>query len=169
MTGVSFEVTFDDSLVMNAFARVEADLARPAGLLWRLGAYGVDSTVRRFGEQAAPDGSPWAPLMPAYASLKPSGYDILYLTGALRTSQHFVVGAGEVQWGSGMIYAAVHQFGATIVPKSAKALHFQLGLGGVREVFAKSVTIPARPYLGLSAADRVEIPRIAGDYIRTLL
>lgn len=46
---------------------------------------------------------------------------------------------------SGVPYAAVHQFGATIVPRRGKFLVFPGPDGGL--VFAKRVTIPARPFL----------------------
>lgn len=42
-----------------------------------------------------------------------------------------------------MKYAAIHQFGGTIVPKNGKALKFQ---SGGRWFTVKSVTIPARPF-----------------------
>lgn len=60
-------------------------------------------------------------------------------------------GAHDLAWGSNKIYAAVHRFGAVIRPKTAEAVRFRLASGLVR---ARSVTIPARPYLGLSAEDR---------------
>jgi phage gpG-like protein len=170
MTGAAFEVVLDDSLVLGALDRLEAAAADSGPLLQIIGEYGVKSTVERFvTSEEAPDGTPWAALSPAYAAFKPAGYNILFLSGALLNSQHAVVGIGEVQWGSGMIYAAVHQFGATIVPKNAKALAFKLGLGGVLTVRVKSVTIPARPYLGLSAEDRKEIPLLAQDYFGRIM
>lgn len=43
-----------------------------------------------------------------------------------------------------MIYAGVHQFGATITPKNAKFLSWVTGDG--KRVFVKKVTIPARPF-----------------------
>jgi len=45
----------------------------------------------------------------------------------------------------GVIYAAVHEFGATISPKRAKMLSW-IGESGER-IFAHKVVIPARPYL----------------------
>lgn len=41
------------------------------------------------------------------------------------------------------IYARVHEFGATIVPRNKTILRFFIG---DQEIFAKSVTIPARPH-----------------------
>lgn len=46
--------------------------------------------------------------------------------------------------GSDLDYAPVHEFGATIKPKRAKALHFKID---GRWVTASMVHIPARPYL----------------------
>ena len=46
--------------------------------------------------------------------------------------------------GSNIVYAAIHEFGGTIVPKSAPALVFKIGDQWVR---TQRVTIPPRPYL----------------------
>lgn len=48
-------------------------------------------------------------------------------------------------------YALIHELGGVITPVTAKALAFKIG---DRWVFAKSVTIPARPYLR-PAADAI--------------
>jgi phage gpG-like protein len=177
MTGAAFTFNFDDGPVIAGLDRLQAALEENAGLLRIIGAYGRDSTVRRMESQTAPDGTPWTPLNPAYAAIKPAGYDILYLHGDLRNSQTFRAGVGEVSWGSPMVYAAAQQFGAVIVPKNAKALSFVLGdtfgagagkLYGLTQgvlVQVKSVTIPARPYLGLSAEDREEITLLAEEYL----
>ena len=61
-----------------------------------------------------------------------------------------LVRSNDVVIGSNKIYAAVHQFGATITPKSGQYLTFWMG---GRLVKARSVTIPARPYLGISDDD----------------
>lgn len=58
---------------------------------------------------------------------------------------------------SGVLYPAVHQFGATITPKKAKRLVFPGPNGEL--VFAKKVTIPARPFLPLRrGVSTVELP-----------
>ncbi len=59
--------------------------------------------------------------------------------------------ADQIAVGSNRVYAAIHQFGGTIVPKTAAALVFRLGSRVVR---AKSVTIPQRPYLGFGPKDQ---------------
>jgi phage gpG-like protein len=167
--GLTYTVEFDDAAVTGALDRLAALGVAPEGLLTILGDYGRDSTRRRWLTQSAPDGTPWAGLSAGYALLKPANKGILYLSGALENSQTYLVGINAVSWGSRMPYAAVHQFGATIKPKTAKALVFRLGVGGMHEVFAQSVTIPARPYLGISAEDALEIPELARDYMQRVL
>tara|TARA_B100000678_G_scaffold280614_1_gene277494 strand:- start:2326 stop:2769 length:444 start_codon:yes stop_codon:yes gene_type:complete len=59
---------------------------------------------------------------------------------------HEVAGGVEGVWGvQDVKYALIHELGGTITAKTAKALAIPLPDGGV--AFAKSVTIPARPYL----------------------
>ena len=76
------------------------------------------------------------------------------LEGSLGIADYAKVeGDGVVgSWGSQDVrYALIHELGGTIVPKRAKALAIPQADGSVR--FAKSVTIPPRPYLR-PAADR---------------
>lgn len=51
----------------------------------------------------------------------------------------------EVTVGTNVIYAAIHEFGGTIVARNAKALVFKTKDGIWHRV--KSVTIPARPFM----------------------
>jgi len=46
----------------------------------------------------------------------------------------------------GVIYARIHEFGGTIVPKRAKMLHWVDKTTG-KDVFAMRAVIPARPYM----------------------
>ncbi len=150
MPGVNFTVEFDQRPVIDALARLAAVGERPEKLMKGLGERLVISTQRRFDTNVAPDGTPWAPLNAAYAEVRrPS--PILVQSGDLRNFIHSEASGRTVRIGSSMIYAAVHQFGAVIKPVRAKALVFELGTKGVIRV--KSVRIPARPYLGISAAD----------------
>jgi len=67
-------------------------------------------------------------------------------TGDLRSSMTTEknMSAGYVVVGTNKIYAAIHEFGGVIKPRTAKLLSWVQN--GVR-IFATSVTIPARPYL----------------------
>lgn len=172
MTGAFFEVELDDTAMTAAFDRLENGYANPQPLFEKIGAYGVRSTQERFISQIGPDGAAWRPWIPAYAELRGPG-SILTRSGALGQSLNFQASLSEVRWGSPMVYAAVHQFGAVIVPKTKPALSFQLAFavldGRPAWVHVQSVVIPARPYLGLNEADREEIVALTGDYTQELL
>lgn len=73
------------------------------------------------------------------------------------------VAPGRVEVGvpaNTVIYALAHEYGVTIVPKKKKALHFVVD--GV-EVFAKSVTLPARSYV------RASVPRGGKTAVRAMI
>ena len=105
----------------------------------RIGAYLVTATLDRFDREQGPDGKPWQKSVRAMAT----GGLTLTDTGGLRGSiTHNVAGDGRsVDVGSNLVYAAIHQFG---------------GKAGRN----KSVTLPARPYLGIDGRDGDAIVRI---------
>lgn len=147
------------------FARADAALAkienfRPEPML--------EGIARRMQEQTrdrieaggpAPDGSAWA------KSSNPKG-KTLHLSGALAETLQYSVNGNQITLGSGLIYAAIHQYGGPIVAKRAAALAFWIGNAFIR---VKKVEIPARPYLGLSAENRAEIIDEVAAYIRRLI
>lgn len=130
----------------------------PKGLFEAIGLALVASTQHRFETETGPDGSPWPPSIRALAE----GGKTLTDTAAFRNSVSFEATPRSVAVGSDHPGAAVHQFGATIVPVAARALAFSIG---GRDVFAKKVTIPARPYLGLDDDDVKEIVALAEDWL----
>ena len=106
----------------------------------RLGRALLMDARMNFRRQQEPDGTPWTPLTTRNGQ-------ILSDTGRLRNSLTYQTGPDEVRIGTNVKYAKVHQFGATIQPKRAKALAFP-GRNG-RTVFARKVVIPARTFLGI--------------------
>lgn len=161
MSGVGTLIDLSD--LQKAIAHVSGlDLADGAAaqLLEELGAIGESQTRRRIeSEKTAPDGTPWAP--------NKAGHSILLESGRhLRDSVAFIAhGDVEVEWGESWEFAHVHQYGATIVPKTAQRLVFTLN---GKKVFAKKVTIPARPSVGVSAANAEEITEHVSDFLERL-
>jgi phage virion morphogenesis protein len=150
-----FTIAMKDQDVQRALG----DLARKDGglvqaSLKNIGIAMVKSVRRRFDAEQAPDGTPWKPLSPAYRAGK-KGQKILQESGMrgglLGTIVWQLVGSNAVAIGTNKIYAAIHQFGGTVLPRKGDFLVFKLG---GRLIFARKVVIPARPFLGLSAADR---------------
>lgn len=158
MSGVSIRVD------ARGLGGVEAALARLApldgvALLNGLARRIQEQTRRRIEDlKTAPDGTLW----PANRAGTPT----LYRSGALSRSIDYAVQGDRLIVGSGLIYAAIHQYGGTILPKRAGALVFKIG---DRTVRAKRVRIPPRPYLGLSAGDGIELVEIVAAYIRRRL
>jgi len=151
MTGVVIDVTMGGG-TFDRLARQVGNLAplNRTLVLDGLGQIGEMQTKRRIAsEKAAPNGTPWRP--------NRRGTSILVQQGFLRDSIHHAVdGSASVRWGSNLVYAAIHQTGGTILPTSGRFLVFR---AGDRMVFATSVTIPARPYLGISVANRAQMER----------
>ena len=183
MAGTHITITVDDA---QARAMLER-LGEPGtqDLMPRLGEYLQASTQKRFKSQTAPDGTAWAPLQPRYARRKKYAKDkILTLRGYLRGGIHYqVTGDAEVQVGSNSKYAAIHQFGGAIEKPARQAtVRYRSEAGRVlfagkkhqgateRQVTipAHQVNMPARPYLGISAADDAEIRAIILDWVSSL-
>lgn len=143
-----FDVTVDDGGVVSRIRAMIAagDNMRP--LYQRIGAALVSEIQLGFKAGASPYGQAWAPL-----SIRRG--QPLRDSGRLRSSITSRPDDSGVTVGTNLIYAPVHQFGATIKPKNAKRLVFPGG-GGL--IFAKSVTIPARPFMPLDDSGAVNLP-----------
>lgn len=132
----------------------------------------VVSTKRRFIDAAGPDGTPWAAnsqtTIDRYlgmfsgshkkdGSLSKKGQarsaakkPLTGETKALQTTINYQLdGSNGLRIGSPMIYAAMQQFGGVTSPRS----------------MFPGKTIPARPFLGLSSADKTNILDIVGSYL----
>lgn len=149
-------------------------IARGANLLplmQDIGEFLTETSKQRFQTSTAPDGTRWAPNAPAtylayLNAFKGSfGKDgritkrgtaraggkkpLIGETGRLGNEIAYAATADHVDITSGLAYSAIHQFGG------------QAGRG-------RSVTIPARPYLGISASDDAAITDMAGAYLADL-
>lgn len=189
MAGSRIDVEIDALDTPAAIARLESALNNPKSLLRELGDYLIDSTKDRFGAQTAPDGTPWQALTPRYLKRKHRNKDkILTLRGYLRsTIAYQLEGQGTVAVGSALKYAAIHQLGGTIERKERQAEIFrrQNKAGKLSRLFTKkknktavatkvtigahTIAMPARPFLGLSEADRASLSERTQDFLRGLL
>lgn len=161
MAGSFITISVEDAAARAMLNRVGQMDTAP--LMERLGERIQAWTQDRFdaNQQKAPDGTPWAKLNADYAQSKPQHLQNrkLTLSAHLRRSIRWqLLDSRSVEVGTNVPYAAIHQFGGTIRPKKGKALSF-----GGRLV--RSVTIPARPYFGISAQDNKEIQEIIKDWV----
>jgi phage virion morphogenesis protein len=150
---VTAQVVIDDGLVRRAFQGLEALGADLTPLFREVGAHLVSTTRLRFEEGRAPDGRAWTPSIRARTQRGQTLRD----SGRLQQSITMRAEARQVAVGTNVRYAAVHQFGATISAKGSKPLRFRIGN---RWASKRSVTIPARPFLGVSAEDAAALQAI---------
>jgi phage gpG-like protein len=105
-------------------------------------------TRLQFGFRASesPYGAAWKPLQ-----VRTGGKPLLD-TGRLRSSLSYQPTSSRFVVGTSFVGAAVHEFGATIVPRRGRFLRFR-GRSPRRTrhatdwIFARKVTIPARPFM----------------------
>lgn len=122
-----------------------------------------ESTLERFRQSREPSGKKWRTSIRAAAT----GGKTLIASTQLRTSIKSYSNEKGFAVGTNAKHAATHQFGEpgrTIRAKTSKGLRFQVGGRWVTKKQVK-VTIPARPYLGLSDGDMQEIKATVEDFI----
>lgn len=148
MAGVQVELTLQGiEGATQALARLAAtDLE---DLAFNVGALLESSTKERIAtEKAAPDGTPWTPWTEAYDETRNHDTHSLLVQDnhLLTANQNYTTGT-TVRVGNNLVYGAIHQMGGEITNAFGRGI---------------KVTMPARPYLGLSDADRRAITDLIG-------
>ncbi|MBB2685150.1 UNVERIFIED_ORG: phage virion morphogenesis protein [Rhizobium etli] len=163
MAGAALSITAEvmDKQVRRAFEQLQHLMGDTRPVMSAIGVELVGSTHMRFVTQTDPDGQAWQTLNTGYAETKRNSR-ILTESGRLRDSINSQASNDEVRVGTNTIYAAAHQFGAEIKPKTASHLYFRIG-GHL--VVVDSVTLPARPFLGISDDDETSIAEIVFDFV----
>jgi len=168
-SGVTLRVKADTRELEDALDKLTktgGDSLMQAGLK-DLGEIFLNSMRQRFAAEVDPEGRPWAPLQAAYLGTASDrdknglvttrgvkhGSKILQASGGLFKSLVYQVGPGQLVLGSNEIYAAMRQWGGTILPRRGETLVFWLG---GKLIHAKKVVTPGRAFVGLSASDRKE-------------
>lgn len=178
MAGSFLDVTVDDAELKAALKTLSDRLGDLRPFFNDVGETLLNSTRERFCSQSAPDGTPWAPLSPSYAARKKKNRNkILTLSGALRGTLVKQADKAALRIGTPLVYGATHQFGAAKGSFGSVVAHVNAYMRRIRS--GKSVPvhaharrmvvpwgdIPARPFLGLSEADRRDILEALADYL----
>jgi phage gpG-like protein len=181
-------IQVDDKQVLDMLTELSRRMANLQPAMKEIGEDIVESTKRRFASATGPDGAAWEPnsqvtldrfiglhtknyktedgsLLPNKnfkkdGSLSKRGQSRVAagaakkpLTGKTKTLQSTINyqlnGTSAVHIGSPKVYAAMQQFGGTTSPRS----------------MIPGKTIPARPFLGVSALDKANILDILGSYL----
>lgn len=122
-----------------------------------------ESTLERFKQSKGPDGKRWKTSIRAATT----GGKTLIDSAQLRNSIKVSSDASGFAVGTNVKHAATHQFGEpgrTIRAKKSKGLRFRVGGRWVTKKQVK-VSIPARPFLGLSEDDMQEIKATVEDVV----
>lgn len=182
MAGITWDVGIDDGATKD-LARLAEKLGKGRPLMQSIGQSMLSSTIRRFATQSAPDGTPWAPL--STATLKKRGLNAkaLLASGRLRQSLTFFATSSSVEIGTNVVYAGIQQLGGTIERKEGtttiyrRAKDLEEGrqarfvkkgksdFATDHKVKAHSITIPGRPFLGLSLQDEKVISATVHAYM----
>lgn len=181
MAGSMLEVSVDTSLVGKALDELVERLGDLTTPLNDIAEYLYQSTDDRFRQQVAPDGSPWAPLAASTLARK-KGPRILREKGTLQDTLRHNVSNNELAFGTDRPYGAIHQFGGKVRHAArSQQVYFRQGKDGSvgnrfvkksKSNFAQWVTrgahdseTKARPYLGMSSEDDIEVLAIIQDYL----
>ncbi len=139
-------ITIDDAQVVNALNALLKQTSDMTPILRDIGEMLDKSHDERFDLEVTPKGDPWEYLsIDSTLVRKEQNSDrILTESGRLRASLSYQIeNNNTLQFGTNVIYAAVHQFGAQ--KHSFKGGKTPWG------------DIPARPFLGLSSGDQARI------------
>lgn len=140
----------------------------PRPLLDIAGSVLEESTRERFRTSTGPGGLPWPPSRRAASSggrtLIDKGGLVSSITSETRPNE---VEVGIIAKTESAKFAYVHHYGAVIRPRRGPFLIFTAPDG--HKVFVRSVTIPARPIIGVDDQDRADLTEAWYDYIRSLL
>lgn len=144
---ITIEIKNDD--ITAALERISAALADPSDLMVQFGEYLVRTTKARFSSSTSPDGSVWAAKSPVTIARYPGS--TMPLIGQSKDLSREIFAepfSDRVEWGSPMVYAAMQQF------------------GGAKSAFPHLWgDIPARPFLGISPEDEVNLLDICAEWL----
>lgn len=189
MAGTHITIDVDDRNVRQMLERLLGRATDMTPAMHNIGEALVHATWRRFEAEKGPDDKSWHPLSENYKAHRAGGTEgntlrrrgpdgqvrmrvdflrrlahqkILNATSRLKDSIAYQADTQGVTVGTNVEYAAIQQLGGTIRPKNKKFLRFEIN-GQI--IFAKQVTIPARPFLGINEADE----RTIGDIVASFL
>lgn len=188
-------IKLDDSAVRAALEKLRLGLPLGGSMLpamQNMGRVLKTGAQLRFRSTSGPDGAAWEKSFRA----KHEGGQTLSLSRRLRNSITYTATGSTATVGTSVEYAAIHQFGGTVRAKNAQFLSIPVTLearkagsprkmaglhvaqtlkgqfilvndkGVTQYLLRKQVTIPARPFLGVSAGDRIELIGVAERFLQ---
>ena len=186
--GARIEISRDNASLRNAISQLQGPARR--AMLADMGEYLLASTRARAARQVGPDGTAWRALSPRYKRQKDKqrpGLPMLKFDNHMLGDRFSwqVDGDSTLLVGTNAPYGAAQHFGHTFKHQARnQELYFSYKAGVVSPRFVKkrksnfaqmahvgahTVTLPGRPWLGVSAADEAELLAIAEDHLKKAL
>lgn len=144
--GVSVSIRIEDEGFRDALTRLLERSANLQPVFAEIGSALQATTEDRFEAETGPDGQAWAAHSPVTLLKRGASAKKLRHRNHLYQSLSYAAGRLQAAVGTNRTYARIHQLGG------------KAGRG-------RKVTIPARPYLGVSADDRRMIAEILTDHL----
>lgn len=145
--------------MLEALGRLALDRDDKSELLGQMGTEVAENTRLRFSDGEDPEGTPWIPSWRA----RLQGGETMRDKGVLMNSISHIVHGDSVEVGTNVPYALPLHFGATIRAVNGPYLRFKVPGGGW--VSKREVTLPARPFLGITDEDAVGITSIINHFL----
>lgn len=148
MPSVKIDINYDDAQIAKALRQLQEATGNLKPVFEDIGEYLDLSHRERWDREEAPDGTPWEPLSPRYRARKlrkKKPDKILVYDQQLRDTLSYRATRDSLEFGSNLIYAASQHLGR------------------------EEIKLPARPWLGVSEADRDGILAIIGDHFQAAL
>lgn len=183
MSGISLRIELTDIAARNGLQEILARMEDRKSFFESVGERILSSAKDRFREETAPDGTPWTPLAAATirARTRAGQVPITILRSnskgkagsSLAGSLVYLASQDEVRVGSPKEHAAIHQLGGVIEKPAGTrwmagrrfARRTEHSEGKEIAIKAHQITIPARPFLGLTRDDEVAVLEEAEDWL----
>ena len=164
--GIRIDMDVKDAELRAALRRLQRRVGRMRPVMEEIAANMLATVQRRFETESGPGGRKW----PRSGRARRDGGQTLADRGRLLNSYSPASDDNEAAVGTNVVYAAVHQFGhrippRTIRPRRGRALFWPGARHPVAKVDHPGATIPARPALGFDDRDRVSILRIVSRHL----
>lgn len=174
-------VEVQDKEVMAALSRLAGSVSNMKPALSEIGNTIKESTRLRIASgKQSPDGAPWKPWARSTAATrrKSGKGELMRFNSMLLNSINYRAAENSVEIGTNVKYAAIHQFGGDIQQNahtrlgSSRRKRTASGRWSKKRVSvsqhargAYSIHIPARPFLGISGADKTGILKALQKHI----
>ena len=166
-------VTVDDTQVKAMLSRLSQRVSNLTPVMREIWQELKSDSLANFKGQHAPDGTPWKPLSIATrmgrAARLSGGKGIRTKKGAIRKSAQRVITSAKALLDTGVLRASINvlETTRTSVTVGSRIKYAAIHQFGGKAGRGRKVTIPARPFIGMSESARRNIVDAINGYVGT--